>query len=88
MLAQINSGKGGFGLLVKDQAFANRLNDTVSKLDLLLTNVDAGKGTIGKLATDDSAYTNLNKLLANTNQFVTMLRQDPKKYLTIHMKIF
>lgn len=88
MLAQINSGKGGMGLLIKDQAFANHLNDTVTKLDLMLTNVDEGKGTIGKLATDDTAYTNLNKLLANTNEFVTMLRQDPKKYLTIHMKIF
>jgi phospholipid/cholesterol/gamma-HCH transport system substrate-binding protein len=88
MLAQINSGKGGLGLLIKDQAFANHLNDTVAKLDVLLTNVDAGKGTIGKLATDDSAYTNLNKLLTNTDQFVSMLRQDPKKYLTIHMKIF
>ena len=88
LLAQINSGKGGLGLLVKDPAFANRLNDTMTKLDLLLSNIDEGKGTIGKLATDDTAYTNLNKLLANTDQFVTMLRQDPKKYLTIHMKIF
>jgi phospholipid/cholesterol/gamma-HCH transport system substrate-binding protein len=88
LLTQINSGKGGLGMLIKDPAFANRLNDTVNKLDLLLTNVDEGKGTIGKLATDDAAYTNLNKLLTNTDTFVTMLRQDPKKYLTIHMKIF
>jgi phospholipid/cholesterol/gamma-HCH transport system substrate-binding protein len=88
LLAQINSGKGGLGMLVKDPAFADKLNDSVSKLDLLLTNIDNGKGTIGKLATDDSVYTNLDKLLANSDQFVTMLRQDPKKYLTIHMKIF
>lgn len=88
LLAQINSGKGGVGLLIKDQAFADRLNDTVSKLDLLLTNVDDGKGTIGKLATDDAAYNNLNKLLADTDTLMNMLRTDPKKYLTIHMKIF
>jgi len=88
VLAQINSGKGGLGLLLKDQAFANRLNDTVSNLDLLLKNVDEGKGTIGKLATDDSAYRNLDKLLADSDTLVNMLRTDPKKYLTIHMKIF
>ena len=88
MLAQINSGKGGLGLLIKDQAFADHLNDTVAKLDLLLTNVDNGKGTLGKFATDDAAYDNLNKLLANADQLVTMIRTDPKKYLTIHMKIF
>lgn len=88
LLAQINSGKGGLGMLVKDPAFADKLNDSVSKLDLLLTNIDNGKGTIGKFATDDTAYNNLNKLLTNTDALVTMFRQDPKKYLTIHMKIF
>lgn len=88
LLAQVNSGKGGLGLLIKDQAFADHLNDTVVRLDTLLKNVNEGKGTIGKLATDDTAYTNLNKLLANSNELVTMIRTDPKKYLTIHMKIF
>ena len=88
ILAQVNSGKGGLGMLIKDPAFANKLNDTVSKLDLILTNVDAGKGTLGKLATDDTAYNNLNKLLTQSTELVTMIRQDPKKYLTIHMKIF
>jgi phospholipid/cholesterol/gamma-HCH transport system substrate-binding protein len=88
LLAQVNSGKGGLGLLIKDQAFADHLNDTVTRLDTLLKNVNEGKGTIGKLATDDAAYNNLNKLLANSNELVTMIRTDPKKYLTIHMKIF
>ena len=88
LLAQVNSGKGGLGMMIKDPAFAAKLNDTVTKLDLLLTNVNEGKGTVGKLVTDDAAYNNLNKLLVNTNEFVTMFRQDPKKYLTIHMKIF
>ena len=88
MLAQINSGKGGLGMLIKDQAFADHLNDTVARLDTLLKNVNDGKGTIGKLATDPAAYDNLNKLLANSNELVTMIRTDPKKYLTVHMKIF
>jgi phospholipid/cholesterol/gamma-HCH transport system substrate-binding protein len=88
LLAQVNSGKGGLGLLIKDQAFADHLNDTVSKLDQLLTNVNSGKGTLGKFATDDAAYTNLNKLLTSSDELVNMIRTDPKKYLTIHMKIF
>lgn len=88
LLAQVNSGKGGLGMLIKDPAFANKLDNTVTQLNLLLSNVNDGKGTVGKLVTDDAAYNNLNKLLVNTNDFVTMFRQDPKKYLTIHMKIF
>ena len=88
LLAEADAGRGGLGLLVKDPAFATKLNDTVTKLDTLLSGVDAGKGTLGKLATDDQAYTNLNKLLVSSNDLVTTIRSDPKKYLTIHMKIF
>ncbi|MES2390028.1 MAG: MlaD family protein [Acidobacteriota bacterium] len=88
LLAEADSGKGALGLLAKDPAFANKLNDTVTKLDALMTNVNDGKGTLGKLATDDAAYANLNKLLVSSNDLVTTIRKDPKKYLTIHMKIF
>jgi phospholipid/cholesterol/gamma-HCH transport system substrate-binding protein len=88
LLAEADAGKGGLGLLIKDPAFANKLNNTVTQLDTILTNVNGGKGTLGKLATDDAAYTNLNKLLSASTDLVTTIRQDPKKYLTIHMKIF
>jgi len=88
ILAQVNSGKGGLGMLIKDQAFANHLNETVSNLDTLLANINNGKGTIGKLAKDESAYNNLDKLLADSDELVKTIRTDPKKYLTIHMRIF
>jgi phospholipid/cholesterol/gamma-HCH transport system substrate-binding protein len=88
LLAGADEGKGALGMLTKDPAFAAKLSDTVTKLDALLTNVNDGKGTLGKLATDDAAYANLNKLLSASTDLVTTIRQDPKKYLTIHMKIF
>ena len=88
ILADADAGKGGLGLLVKDPKFAKQLDDTVSHLNALVTGIDQGRGTIGKLATDDAAYTNLNKLLTESTSLVTMIRTDPKKYLTIHMKIF
>jgi phospholipid/cholesterol/gamma-HCH transport system substrate-binding protein len=88
LLAEVDAGKGSLGMLVKDPTFATKLNDTVTKLDSLLTNVNDGKGTLGKLANDDQAYTNLNKLLTESTTLVTTIRSDPKKYLTIHLKIF
>ncbi|MGI4827966.1 MAG: MlaD family protein [Janthinobacterium lividum] len=88
LLAQVDAGKGSVGLLFKDQAMANKLNDTVTQLDTMLTGINAGKGTVGQLVTNDSAYKNLDVLLQNASQLATMLRTDPKKYLTIHMKIF
>lgn len=88
LLAEADSGKGGLGMLVKDPAFAKKLNDTVTNLDTLLANVNDGKGTLGKFATDDAAYNNLNKLILSSNDLVTTIRQNPKKYLTIHLNIF
>jgi phospholipid/cholesterol/gamma-HCH transport system substrate-binding protein len=88
LLAEADAGKGGLGLLVKDPAFAAKLNNTVTRLDTLLSNVNEGKGTLGKLATDDQMYTNINKLLTSSTDLVTTIRSDPKKYLTIHLKIF
>jgi phospholipid/cholesterol/gamma-HCH transport system substrate-binding protein len=88
ILADAQAGKGSAGMLLKDPTFAKNLNDVVTKTDALVASINEGKGTLGKLATDDSAYTNLNKLLTESTTLVTTIRQDPKKYLTIHMKIF
>jgi len=88
ILADADAGRGSVGMLIKDPAFAKSLNDTLTKTDALVTAISEGKGTLGKLATDDAAYTNLNKLLTESTTLVTTIRQDPKKYLTIHMKIF
>ncbi|MDE1160383.1 MAG: MlaD family protein [Acidobacteriaceae bacterium] len=88
MLADADHGKGALGLLTKDPAFARKLDHTVTGLDDLLSGVNSGKGTLGKLATDDAAYKHLDGLLQNSTDLVTAIRQDPKKYLTIHMKIF
>ena len=88
ILADADAGKGGIGLLVKDPAFAKKLNDTLTQANSLVTNINDGKGTLGKFATDDQAYTNLNKLLTESTNLVTTIRSDPKKYLTIHLKIF
>jgi phospholipid/cholesterol/gamma-HCH transport system substrate-binding protein len=88
LLAEADAGKGALGLMTKDPAFANKLNNTVTQLDTILSNVNGGKGTLGKFATDDAAYTNLNNLLTSSTDLVGAIRKDPKKYLTIHLKIF
>jgi phospholipid/cholesterol/gamma-HCH transport system substrate-binding protein len=88
LLAEADAGKGGLGMLAKDPAFAKKLSDSVTQLDALLDNVNAGKGTLGQLAKNDSVYKNLDKALVSTNELVTAVRQDPKKYLVIHLKVF
>ncbi len=43
-------------MLAKNQEFANKLNDTVTKLNSVLTQVDSGQGTVGKLLKDPTLY--------------------------------
>jgi phospholipid/cholesterol/gamma-HCH transport system substrate-binding protein len=88
ILADADAGKGTLGMMLKDPKFRSQVSDTVSQVNALIAGVNQGKGTLGKLTTDDQAYTNLNQLLAASTDLVTTIRKDPKKYLTIHMKIF
>ena len=88
LLSDANAGKGALGLLAKDPQFRQQLQDTLTQVNSLVTGIDQGRGTLGKLATDDQAYTNLNKLLTQSTLLVDTIRADPKKYLTIHLKIF
>jgi phospholipid/cholesterol/gamma-HCH transport system substrate-binding protein len=88
LLDQVQHGQGAAGMLINDPKFANQLRDTLAQANTVLTGVNQGRGTLGKLATDDQAYANLNKLLTQSTLLVDTLRADPKKYLTIHLKIF
>lgn len=84
----INSGKGALGTLTKDQQFASKLQNTMSRLSDITDRLDNGEGTAGKFLHDPALYNNSNKLLADTQELIKAVRQDPKKYLTIRLKVF
>ncbi len=88
LVADINAGKGTLGKLTKDEAMAKKIDNTVSHLDNIVTELDAGKGTGGKLLKDPALYNNTNDLLVETRDLIKAVRQNPKKYLTIYLKIF
>lgn len=88
LLADVNAGKGGLGKLAKDQAFAQKLDDTITRLDSILNRVDSGEGTLGQLVRNPSLYNNADQMLTETRGLVTGIRENPKKYLSIHVKIF
>ncbi len=84
----VNAGKGPIGVLAKDQVFAAKLQNTMAKLSDLSDKLNSGQGTIGKLIQDESLYNNSDKLLVDLQDLVKAIRQNPKKYLTIHLKLF
>lgn len=84
----MNAGKGALGKLTKDQQFADKLQNTMDRLSNLADKLDEGNGSAAKFLRDPTLYDNTNKLLTDTQQLITAIRQNPKKYLTIHLKLF
>jgi phospholipid/cholesterol/gamma-HCH transport system substrate-binding protein len=88
LVSEINAGKGSLGKIAKDPAFAEKLDDTVTRLDSILKAVDEGKGSLGQLVQNRSLYDHADQTLDQTQQLVKSIREDPKKYLVIRMKVF
>jgi phospholipid/cholesterol/gamma-HCH transport system substrate-binding protein len=88
LLADINKGQGTLGMLAKDPKFEQKFRDTVDRLDSILSRVDSGEGTIGQLVRNPSVYNNADQMLTESRNLVTSLRENPKKYLTFHVKVF
>ncbi len=88
LVAEINAGKGALGKLAKDPAFAQKMDDTVTRLDSILKGVDEGKGTLGQLVQNRSLYDHADQTMDQTQQLVKSIREDPKKYLIIRLKLF
>lgn len=84
----INAGKGAIGTLTRDQAFAEKLQTTMSKLSSITERLDAGEGTAGKFLRDPTVFNNTDQVLLETQSLIKAIRQNPKQYLTIRLKIF
>jgi len=88
LMDDVNSGKGTLGMLTKDEKFAAKIDNTVTRLNTLVERLEAGHGTAGKLLTDPTLFNNANSMLVETRSLVQSIREHPKTYLTIHMKLF
>jgi phospholipid/cholesterol/gamma-HCH transport system substrate-binding protein len=88
LISDINSGKGTIGRLARDEALANKIDSVITRLNSIADRLDKGEGSAGKLITDPSLYNNADKLLVEARDLIAAIRKDPKKYLTIHLKIF
>ena len=88
LIADVNAGKGGLGMIAKDPQFAKKLDETVTKLQSILSRIDSGEGTVGQLVRNPSLYNSADQMLVETRNLVTGIRENPKKYLTFHVKVF
>jgi len=59
IIADINSGKGNLGLMVRDDALYREATNTLFNVREIAQKVNGGQGTVGKLVNDDSFYKNV-----------------------------
>ncbi len=88
LMDDVNAGHGTIGLLAKDEQFRAKISDTVTRLNDLTAKLNSTEGSAGKFINDPAFYNNTNKLLTEGQSLVQAIRQNPKKYLTIHLKLF
>jgi len=88
VLASINAGNGVFGKLAKDPAMAQKLEDALTNVDGILKTINSGQGTIGQLVQNRSAYDHFDQSADQAQQLIKSIREDPKKYLVIRLKLF
>ncbi len=84
----INAGKGALGTLTHDQEFDAKLKTLMNNLAELSERLQKGEGTAGMLFKDPALYNNSNQMLVETRELVKAIRENPKKYLTFHVKVF
>jgi phospholipid/cholesterol/gamma-HCH transport system substrate-binding protein len=88
LMENINSGHGMIGRLTRDEELAKKLDTIITNLAELSKKLNAPDGTVGKLLQNPSVYNNADQMLVETRNLIKAIRENPKKYLTIHFRIF
>jgi len=88
LMDNVNKGQGTLGKFATDAQLYNRMNETFDRLNIITTRIEQGQGTLGKLSTDPTLYNNLGDSSQSLREFLTEFRKNPRKYLTVRVRIF
>ena len=61
------------------------LEQTLSKVNLIMADIQSGKGTLGKLMKDDVLYSNLNKTSKEIELLLQDVRLNPTRYVNVSL---
>lgn len=88
LVENLNKGEGTAGKLLRDEALHQRLVATLDKVNLTIDRLNAGQGTLGQLMTNPALYENLTATSSQMSALMRDFRANPKKFLTIQLKLF
>jgi phospholipid/cholesterol/gamma-HCH transport system substrate-binding protein len=88
LINTVNSGKGTVGKLLNDDQLSNQLNSLVAKLNSTVDRINSGQGSLGQFVVNPQLYDTLNGATREMQSLVKDMRANPKKFLTIQLKLF
>jgi len=95
LIDDLNAGKGTAGKLLKSEELHQQVSSLVTKLDKMVGTFDtmagkinAGEGTLGQLLVNPQLYESMNGTAKEVNGLMKDFRSNPKKFLTIQLKLF
>ena len=75
ILAEVESGKGNIGKLIKDDQLYARVNATAAEVQGLVADVKNSKGTISKLIYDDSLYNEMRRPIQRLDDILAEIQK-------------
>jgi phospholipid/cholesterol/gamma-HCH transport system substrate-binding protein len=88
IMSDLQAGKGTAGQLLASDKIGNQLSSTLGKVDTTIDKINSGQGTIGQLMVNPQLYDSLNGTTQELHELLKAFRSNPKKYLTIQLKLF
>jgi len=88
LLTDLNAGKGTAGELLKDDKIAKQFSETLDKVNLTIDKVNSGQGTIGQMLVNPALYDSATGTTRELHDLLKDFRANPKKFLTIQLKLF
>jgi len=88
MIDDINAGKGTVGKILKTDELNDEIKDTVGRLNNILDKINNGNGTVAQLLNNPSLYETIDGTTREVHALLKDFRANPKKFLTIQLKIF
>lgn len=87
-IAKVNRGEGTVGKLLHEEKLYEEFRESVAKIRTLTEGLEKGEGSAGKFLKDEALYRNLNETTTEMTKLLYDLRQNPKKYLDIKVRVF
>jgi phospholipid/cholesterol/gamma-HCH transport system substrate-binding protein len=88
LLDDLNAGKGTAGKFLKDEALHNQVVATLDKVNGTIDRLNGGQGTLGQLLVNPALFESLTGSSQELGSLLKDFRANPKKFLTIQLKLF